>query len=123
MVVPRERWRRIRERLGAVPRRAVFAALAAVVLAASAVAVASGSSRGRRTAVPAAVAAAFGYPLRCLTVTVSGSFAHAHIDRSGTCARFRGYLNASFHLIDGRWRLVLDEGQLFVPNALLVGTR
>jgi hypothetical protein len=28
-------------------------------------------------------------------------------------------VNASFHRVGGAWRLVLDEGQLFVPNRLL----
>jgi hypothetical protein len=73
----------------------------------------------------ASVAAAFGYPypMRCLKITISGAFARAHVIRSGGCARYRGYLNATFHFLDDHWRLVLDEGQLFVPNALLVGTR
>lgn len=71
------------------------------------------------------MASAFGYPypMRCLRITTSGAFARAHVSRTGGCARYHGYLNATFHFIAGRWRLVLDEGQLFVPNALLVGTR
>lgn len=75
-------------------------------------------------AARAAIAGAFGYPYprRCLTITISpGSpdFARASVDRSAGCGRYRGYVNASFHLVDGGWRLVLDEGQLFVPNNLL----
>jgi hypothetical protein len=78
-----------------------------------------------RAAAPA-VAAAFGYPLRCLTVTIypsDPSYARAHVDPSRGCERYGGYVNASFHLVRGTWRLVLDEGQLFVPNRLLVGCR
>ncbi len=71
----------------------------------------------------AQVAAAFGYPARCLTITTAGQFARAHVNRAGGCGRYRGYVNASFHLVGGHWRLILDEGQLFVPNALLVGRR
>jgi hypothetical protein len=72
----------------------------------------------------AAIAAAFGYPypLRCLTVTVSTGdpdYARAFIDRTKGCGRYRGYINASFHRVAGVWRLVLDEGQLYVPNSLL----
>jgi hypothetical protein len=75
-----------------------------------------------RRAVTAAVAAAFGYPHRCLSITVSPAdpdYASAHVDRRGGCADYHGYINASFDRIDGKWRLVLDEGQLFVPNSLL----
>jgi hypothetical protein len=70
----------------------------------------------------AAVAAAFGYPRRCLRIAISAAdpdYATAHVDRTGTCGAYRGYLNASLHRVGGVWRLVLDEGQLFVPNALL----
>jgi hypothetical protein len=65
------------------------------------------------------VAAAYGVPVRCLGVTISShepDYAQAHVDRTGGCARYHGYVNASFHRIDGSWRLTLDEGQLFVPN-------
>ena len=74
-------------------------------------------------AAPARVAAAYGYPARCLRVVVSASdpaYASAHVDRRRACRSYRGYVNASFHLVRGAWRLVLDEGQLFVPNGLLV---
>ncbi len=72
------------------------------------------------------MAAAFGYPLRCLRVTISAGdpvYARAHVDHSAACARYHGYLNASFHRIDGTWRLILDEGQLFVPNDRLGAAR
>lgn len=75
-----------------------------------------------RRAAPA-VASAFGYPHRCLNIAISAAdpdHASAHVDRSGTCTRYRGYVNASFHRVDGVWRLVLDEGQPFVPNSHLV---
>jgi hypothetical protein len=70
----------------------------------------------------AGVALAYGYPLRCLSIAISGSnpaYATARVEREGHCARYRGYVDASFHRIGGAWRLVLDEGQLFVPNSLL----
>ena len=77
-----------------------------------------------------AVAAAFGYPERCLRISVSVAdpdFASVHVDRTGACGNYRGYVNASFHRVDGAWRLIFDEGQLFVPNGLLaplhVGSR
>lgn len=75
-----------------------------------------------------AIAAALGYPypLRCLTITISAAsadYALANVNRTSRCARYRGYLNASLHRVDGAWRLVLDEGQLFVPNSLLAPDR
>jgi hypothetical protein len=119
-VVPNERARWVRERL---PRLALVAsALAVLAVVVALVGGGSGGSRAR-DATPAEVAAAFGYPLRCLKVTIAGRFAHARVNRASGCWRFRGYLDASFQLIDGRWRLILDEGQLFVRNALPVGTR
>ena len=74
-----------------------------------------------------AIAAAFGYPypLRCLTVTVSASdpdYAQASVDRTKACERYHGYINAGFHRIAGEWRLMLDEGQLYVPNNLLTSS-
>jgi hypothetical protein len=78
------------------------------------------------TAALAGVAAAFGYPSRCLNVTISASaptYAQAEIVRRPTCPLYRGYIDATFHRVDGRWRLVLDEGQLFVPNRLLARCR
>ncbi len=86
------------------------------------------AARAARTpsAGTAAVAAAYGYPARCLRVTISASdptAASARVARTGPCARYRGYVDASFHWIDGGWRLVLDEGQLFVPNNLLAPGR
>ncbi len=103
-------------------------AIAALGAAAGALEGARGSSRDRASpanhAAAAGVAAAYGYPLRCLTVTISAgypAYAAAHVDRGRGCARYHGYVNASFHRIDGSWRLLLDEGQLFVPNDLLRG--
>jgi hypothetical protein len=115
-------------------RGAPAAAVAAVVLAALGVAVALPGGPRRRPAearpplVPAAertaIAAALGYPypLRCLTITTYGgspAYARANVDRTNGCGRYHGYVNASLHRVDGTWRLVLDEGQLFVPNSRL----
>jgi hypothetical protein len=80
----------------------------------------------RSTPALAGVAMAFGYPSRCLTVTVSAgapTYAQAEVVRRPGCPPYRGYVDATFHRVDGRWRLVLDEGQLFVPNRLLARCR
>jgi len=113
-------------------------ALATVMAVAASVALAlTGGGTGavtRPNAVPqradAALAAAFGYPERCLRIAVSAAnpdFASVHVQRTGACGNYRGYVNASFHRVDGAWRLIFDEGQLFVPNGLLaplhVGSR
>lgn len=88
-----------------------------------------GGRRARgQDAERAAIAAAFGYPYphRCLTITISASnpdYARADVDRAKRCGRYHGYVNASFHRTDGTWRLVLDEGQQFVPNSLLTPCR
>jgi hypothetical protein len=79
-------------------------------------------SGATRQAAARGVAAAFGYPERCLNIAISAAdpdYASAHVDRKDGCANYRGYVNASFHRVDGVWRLMLDEGQLFVPNSLL----
>jgi hypothetical protein len=57
-----------------------------------------------------------------LSVAISAAdpdYASADVDRREGCANYHGYVNASFHRVDGVWRLILDEGQLFVPNGLL----
>jgi hypothetical protein len=78
----------------------------------------------QRTAIAAALG--YPYPLRCVTITIydtSPGWARANIDHANGCGRYHGYLNASLHQVDGAWRLVLDEGQLFVPNSRLVPER
>jgi hypothetical protein len=118
-------------------RRAVLAVAAAVVLAAAGAIIGS-TVGGRRTTRPPglrpgqhvyhgairAIAGALGYPYpeRCLTIRIASSdpdYASAEVGRTDGCGRYRGYTNASLHRVDGKWRLVLDEGQLFVPNRLL----
>jgi hypothetical protein len=77
-------------------------------------------SDAERTAIAGAIG--YAYPLRCLTITTydsSPAYARANVDRTNGCGRHHGYLNASLHRVDGAWRLVLDEGQLFVPNSLV----
>lgn len=86
----------------------------------------AGAGRARSLgAEKAAIAAAFGYryPLRCLTVAIAAGepdYARAEVDRTNGCRRYHGYVDATFHRVDGTWRLVLDEGQLFVPNSFLL---
>jgi hypothetical protein len=76
-----------------------------------------GASRSRLTGA-AAVAAAYRYPLACLSVTISASdpaYARAELDRASPCWRYGGYVTAIFHRTDGAWRLVLDVGSYPCP--------
>lgn len=136
--LPRARGRLLRERLAAIRVRHRSRAAVAVALALAAlVALSAPGAQRDRTSQPAgsgpvrvpagerhAIATALGYPypLRCLMITMSDSsvdYARANVERTNGCGRYRGYLNASLHRVHGAWRLVLDEGQLFVPNRLL----
>jgi hypothetical protein len=124
---PRDRglWSRLRVRRGdgRVPRRTYGMALvAAAVTAAVAVIVSTGSVGGGATGVQGlnprwdqggstGVAAAYGYPTRCLRVTIASSdhaFARADFDHGSLCGRYTGDPTAIFHVVDGAWRPVLE---------------
>jgi hypothetical protein len=103
-----------------------LAALVAHVLQAGGTSAATRPTALPRRADAAALAAAFGYPARCLSIAVSAAdpdYAIVHVERTGACGNYRGYVNASFHRVAGAWRLIFDEGQLFVPNSLLTPLR
>jgi len=130
--VPADRGRRLREvcaRLARAPRSlcvvvavASAALVAAALLHGSRTNIVVGSASANERAATRAVAAAFGYPPRCVSIAIPAAdpnYASAHVERRGGCANYHGYVNASFHRVDGVWRLILDEGQLFVPNGLL----
>ncbi len=60
---------------------------------------------------PAGVAAAYGYPPRCLSVTIAPgdpSYARADYNRVSACGRYDGTVTAIFHRVGGEWRPVLD---------------
>ena len=60
---------------------------------------------------PAGVAAAYGYPLGCLSVTILATertYARADLSHALGCGRTTGYAPAIFHYVAGRWRLVPD---------------
>jgi hypothetical protein len=59
---------------------------------------------------PAGVAAAYGYPLRCLSVTILTAdhvYARADFNRLSPCGRYTGNPTAIFRYYAGRWRLSL----------------
>jgi hypothetical protein len=71
---------------------------------------------------PAGVAAAYGYPLRCLTVTIASadrSYARADYNRVSACGRYDGTATAIFRRVTGEWRPVLDATGYSCPIASL----
>jgi hypothetical protein len=60
---------------------------------------------------PAGVAAAYGYPLGCMRVTIptaDRTYARADLSHVAGCGGITGYAPAIFHYVAGRWRLVPD---------------
>jgi hypothetical protein len=60
---------------------------------------------------PTGIAAAYGYPTRCLSVTIASSdhaFARADFNHGSPCGRYAGDPTAIFHVVDGAWRPVLE---------------
>ncbi|HTU88109.1 MAG TPA: hypothetical protein VMF57_21190 [Solirubrobacteraceae bacterium] len=103
--------------------KALLAAGAAALLVGAALSVATShtSMRGKpppraqaalaRSAGPVGVAAAYRYPLACLSVTIAAAdpaYAAARLDRASPCWRFGAYETAIFHRVDGMWRMTLQ---------------
>lgn len=91
------------------------AVIAAVVIVATASlgGGAAGSHVAKRTGEggPTGVAAAYGYPARCLSVTIASSdhaFARADFNHGSACGRYAGDPTAIFHVVQGAWRPVLE---------------
>jgi hypothetical protein len=67
---------------------------------------------------PAGVAAAYGYPLRCLRVTIvaaDDNYARADFNHLSPCGRYTWYPTAIFHYDSGAWRPVLDAAAYSCP--------
>lgn len=78
------------------------------------------SPAAARDSGPAGVAAAYGYPLPCLSVTIAPghrSYARADYNRVSACGRYDGTVTAIFHRVDGEWRPVLDATGYACPIA------
>jgi hypothetical protein len=119
----RSRWSDLRARRGGsrVSRRVyvmgvvVAAAIAAAAIVATAsvggVAVRPHEAKGTGEGRPTGVAAAYGYPARCVSVTIAPSdhaFARADFNHGSACGRFAGDPTAIFHVVQGAWRPVLE---------------
>lgn len=78
------------------------------------------SARDARARAPGAagVAAAYGYPLRCLSVAIAlhdPRFARADFDHAVPCGRYTGEVTAIFRRADGAWVPVLDAASYPCP--------
>jgi hypothetical protein len=112
--------------LGRRPIVAVFVVLLAVT--ALVTAVSAGNRYGVRAEIsplvhdsgPAGVAAADGYPPRCLSITISAadpSYARADFNHATPCGRYTGYATAVFHRAGGAWRTLLKASEYECPVA------
>ena len=133
--VLRSRAPTLRERVGHVPILSSAPGIAVLLLIAGALGavVVFALGRGpfavpdkldalRRDSGPAGVAAAYGYPLRCLSITIPArdrAYARADFDRTAPCGRYEGYPTAIFHRVGGAWRPVLDAVSYSCPVASL----
>jgi hypothetical protein len=120
---------RVRERIDVIPAslaRAMLAlALVAALVGVAALEIAGASSRHGSRVTPlarqrgaAGVAAAYGYPRKCLTVTIPARDRdYARADFSGTflCGRYTWAPTAIFHRVAGAWYRVLEAVQYRCP--------
>lgn len=99
--------------------RAWIAAAVATALAATAAIVVTNRATAprvkapvtARTPGPVGIAAAYRYPLGCLSVTISQAdpaYASARLDRASPCWRYGAYVTAIFSRVRGEWRLALE---------------
>jgi hypothetical protein len=109
-------------------RRRVLVALlvAAVVVAGGALWLSGGQARRPVRAIEIresgalGVAAAYGYPLDCLSITffaLDRTYARADFNHATACGRYTGYPTAIFHYRAGSWRSVLDAIAYVCPVA------
>jgi hypothetical protein len=73
---------------------------------------------GVRAPGRAGVAAAYGFPLKCLSVEISTHdprFARADFDRSVPCGRWAGYSTAIFRRTGGMWSAVVEAIRYACP--------
>jgi hypothetical protein len=73
---------------------------------------------GPRAPGPVGVAAAYGYPLRCLSVTIAPHdprFARADFDHIVPCGSYTGYTTAIFGRVHGAWVPLLEATSFSCP--------
>lgn len=117
---------------GFTPRLAVLAVAVVIVAGGLAAVLDSGGRRGPRPAAPpaatvvpparlargAGISAAYGYPARCLAITIlanAPTYARADFDRRSLCGRYSGYVTAVFHRVSGAWHVILNASDYACP--------
>ncbi|HET6868323.1 MAG TPA: hypothetical protein VFH80_20575 [Solirubrobacteraceae bacterium] len=110
--------RRVGLSVGSIGAIGALAAIAAISLG-------GGSARHADPVTargPVGVAAAYGFPLGCMSVTIPAAdrtYARADLSHVAGCGGNTGYAPAIFHYVAGRWRLVPDAiGYTCNPNAV-----
>ncbi len=105
------------------PRRASLvvatAGVAAAMIAIAAILGGGAPMRARR-ARSTTLAAAYGYPSACLTITRSRedpSYARVDFNRRRACGRFDWSVAAIFHRAHGSWQPVLEASTYLCPVA------
>src|SRR5262249_3724381 len=71
---------------------------------------------------PRGVAAAYGHPLGCLSITIlpaSRTHARADFNHASPCGRYTGDPTAIFHYASGAWRAVLEAVSYQCPVEFL----
>lgn len=102
---------RLRRPFGALGAVVVVAAVGAILATMSSSSPVGPSHSPAHEGGATGVAAAYGYPTRCLSVTISAidpAFARADFNHTSPCGRYAGYPTAIFHLVDRAWRPVLE---------------
>jgi len=105
-------------------RRGLIVAVMLVIALAGVVWLGDRNPAGRvlRDRGPDGVAAAYGHPLGCLSVTILAmdrTYARADFNHLSPCGRYTWYPTAIFHYASGRWRTVLDAVNYVCPVASL----
>lgn len=131
---PRPLWRRITSASACVKALTtggvvVLIGAVATIVAASLPPVPLHDNRGAvptlaRQPGPAGVAAAYGFPMRCLTVTMLSrepGYARADFNRGSECGRYNGDVTAIFERVGGAWRPVLHAVEYVCPVRSLPG--
>jgi hypothetical protein len=73
-----------------------------------------------RNTGPVGVAAAYRYPLACLSVTIAPAdpaYAAARLNRASPCWRYGVYATAIFHRVAGVWRMALETSGMSCASA------
>ena len=104
----------LRGRHGAVGSLVLFSVvitLAAAAVFGSRTSGAHHATKAARAHGSAGVAAAYGYPLPCLSIMISRqnpAYARADFNRAVPCGRYDGSATAIFHRVGGSWRPAVD---------------